>query len=431
VGFGDPYTTTQFASQNGWSDTSNYSSIRTPDLDGDGRSDVCGRGDARLYCALSTGTGWGDTISGPEISDAAGYEDLAATTTVRFGDVDADGDADVCARNTEGIRCWPWTGAGFGDAIDGPTLSDSSGWGAAQYHGTIRMGDVNGDDRMDICARAASGMLCWIADGTGFPSQVAGPAWSDDAGWNTVDKWSTIRLEDIDADGMADLCGRGPAGVECARSQGTSFAAVFAGPTLSDDSGWADHDNYSTIRLGDVDADADLDLCARANARVYCWLQDGDDFSVRVDGPELSDDAGWDDPRYYTTLRLADLDGDHDADLCARSSAGISCWLSDGAAFGEAIAGPTLSDASGWDARQYVSSIRFGGVVPIEALVNSGDSATEAEPTSPSATVKLGDVGCGCRVTNPATGLLAGVVGGVWMLFMRRGWSRRRESGAR
>ena len=33
--------------------------------------------------------------------------------------------------------------------------------------------------------------------------------------------------------------------------------------------------------------DGSADLCARANARVYCWLWTGDGFETRIDGPEL------------------------------------------------------------------------------------------------------------------------------------------------
>lgn len=443
TGFGDPYTTDKFANDNGWDDVSNYASIRLPDLDGDGKADICGRGDGHLYCALSTGSGWGETLEGPALSDADGYEDLGATATVRFGDVDADGDLDVCARGPDGMSCWPWTGAGFGDAIAGPTLSDGSGWGATKYNATIRMGDVDGDERADLCARAAAGMRCWLSDGASVTTQIEGPAWSDAAGWDTVDKWSTIRLVDLDGDGRADLCGRGADGVECARSNGAGFDPVFAGPSLTDASGWSDHDNYSTLRFADVDADGDLDACARANARVYCWLQAGDDFSTRIDGPELSDDAGWDDPRYYTTIRLGDLDGDHDADLCARGPDGVTCWLADALAFATEVAGPTWSDSSGWDGRQYLSTIRFGGVTRAAAPGDSGDSGDpgdsggtadsagttdSADGETPGAKVESADEGCGCATgaAAPWSGLIAGFALATRRSARRRGGTRCR-----
>ena len=43
-----------------------------------------------------------------------GYEDPARFSTVRMGDIDGDGLADVCLRETDGVRCWTSTGEGFG-----------------------------------------------------------------------------------------------------------------------------------------------------------------------------------------------------------------------------------------------------------------------------------------------------------------------------
>ncbi|MBM4320515.1 MAG: hypothetical protein FJ125_11280, partial [Deltaproteobacteria bacterium] len=166
-------------------------------------------------------------------------------------------------------------------------------------------------------------------------------------------------LHDLDGDGLADLCARTAEGFHCHLAQGDGFAPALAGPALADGSGWRDHDNYGTIRLGDVDGDGRSDLCARANAGVYCWLFDGQGFGRRIDGPELSDDSGWGDWRYNTSLRLGDIDGDGRADLCARAAAGIRCWPSTGAGFGGSLAGPAYNDANGWDRPPYLGTLRL------------------------------------------------------------------------
>ncbi|HPB97154.1 MAG TPA: VCBS repeat-containing protein, partial [Polyangiaceae bacterium] len=71
---------------------------RTTDIDGDGRADVCGRGGAGVWCHLSNGTSW--AVRGPVLglSDDSGWGDSFNWGTFRFGDIDGDGRADLCAR---------------------------------------------------------------------------------------------------------------------------------------------------------------------------------------------------------------------------------------------------------------------------------------------------------------------------------------------
>ena len=192
-----------------------------------------------------------------------------------------------------------------------------------------------------------------------FEAVDATPEWGDDAGWDDVSSWSTIRMVDIDGDGRADLCGRSLEGFACHLSTGTGFGDAIDGPELSDASGWGDHSNYATLRLADLDGDGDLDLLARADAGVRWWPWEGSAYGDSVEGPALSDEAGWDDHRYYSTLRTADIDGDGAADLCARGPEGLSCWL--GPELSTEIAGPAWSDASGWDGDRFYSTLRIGG----------------------------------------------------------------------
>lgn len=354
----------ELSNESGWDDPSNYGPLRMADLDGDGRADLCARANAGLVCWRSNGAGFGEAISGPAWSDAAGWNNIKYYSTIRFADINGDGGDDVCGRGPDGIECYVSTPTGFGPRITGPTLSDDSGWGGIDHYGTIRFGDVNGDGKADVCARAAAGMRCWLSDGAGFPSRIDGPVWSDAEGWDQVRFWSTIQLADIDGDGRADLCGRDSSGFGCHLSQGSSFGPRIAGPELSDASGWGDRTNYMTFRMGDVTGDGRADLCARANAGVRCWPSNGAGFGASFVGPELSDAAGWWQPKYFATMRLADVDGDGRADLCARSSERMLCWLSDGAGFATQVDGPQFADSVGWGGQQYWSTIRVAGPKP-------------------------------------------------------------------
>ncbi len=359
-----------------WSKPGHYATLRAGDLDGDGKADLCLRATSGITCFRSTGTALAPALAGPPLSDAAGYGALSRFSTIRLADVNGDGKADLCVRAAADFRCYPSTGSGFGAALVGPALPAADGWEEVEQYGTIRMGDVNGDGKDDLCARAASGMKCWLSDGSSFPKAIAGPAWTNAAGFGEVSSWSTIRLVDVNGDHRADLCARTATDFRCHLSKGSSFAAASVGPALSDAAGWWRYDNYSTIRLADLDDDGDLDLCARSDKGIVCWPWTGQGFGASLGGPGLADTNGWADPPNFRTLRLADVTGDGKADLCARAGAGVQCWPSTGAAFGAALAGPAWSDAAGWAEPERYGSIRLAGrrCVPRPELCDGKDN---------------------------------------------------------
>lgn len=219
--------------------------------------------------------------------------------------------------------------------------------------------DINGDGQADACARAIRGVICQVSKGDGFLDEIPGPTWSDAAGWKNPEYQETIQFGDVDGDGKADICGRSPDGIVCNLSDGNGFPTEVKGPAWSDAMGWKKAANYTTIQLADVNGDGKLDVCGRTNDGLACNLSDGKGFPTAVKGPEWSDAKGWSKAEYYATIQFADIDGDGRADACARGAAGISCFLSDGKGFPTEVKGPAWSDAKGWSKVQYGSSIRF------------------------------------------------------------------------
>ena len=358
-GFSEMIEGPAMADDSGWKDPTNHSTIRMADITGDGRADICARRNAGIRCYLSDGDGFEETIDGPELSNAEGFDDIRYFSTLRMADVTGDGRADLCVRTADDFRCYPSQGDGFGDPIIGPPLADDSGWGVPWHYGTIRMGDVTGDGRADVCARRNAGFACWPSQGDGFGDRIDGPQWSNADGWDQVQYWSTIELVDLDGDGRADVCARGPGGIVCHESTGDGFGDEFQGPELSDSAGWNDYSNYSTIRFADIDGDGQMDLCARSKEGIRCWLWDGSQFGEPIEAG-MADDTGWHRERFFRTLRFADVTGDGRDDLCARASAGVVCWPSEGDGFADELElGPAWSDDDGWDDPDYYSTLRL------------------------------------------------------------------------
>jgi hypothetical protein len=312
------------------------SSLRLGDINGDHRADVCGRSSDGIFCALSTGASF-SAPSAPilwsaanDYTDALGWGAPNHANTIQLGDIDRDGKDDICARGVLGIYCSRSFGKGFGSAdLWSNVFSDSNHWGLAPYANTIRLGDVDGDGYADVCGRGMKGIWCALSEwklgnvaSFGVPT-LWNDAYSDANGWANPIYTDTIQLGDVNGDGRRDVCGRGSAGIWCALSSFTKFDS----PTLwsnafSDFLGWNQIEFANTIRLGDVDGDHVADVCGRGPAGLVCRLSDKKSFAATYG--DANDRAGL---PYANGIQLADIDGDGLGDLCGRGNTAVLCAL--------------------------------------------------------------------------------------------------------
>ena len=356
----DPGVVLPLSDAAGWTNPIYASTIRMGDIDGDGKADLCARAADRVYCWKLGAEEW-EQIDGPALSDDSGWDKPEHYSTIRLADINGDGMHDLCARAGTGMRCWLSEGNGFSsEAIVGPEWSNDAGFNQAKYYGTLRTGDINGDGLDDLCIRAADGIQCALSHGAGFDPIFHGPDWLDSNGWGVLTYWSSIRMADVNGDGMSDICARAGAGLRCHLSQGTGFGEPIVVAELSDELGWNDVSNNSTLRTGDINGDGAQDLCIRSNSQVLCYVWNGASFD-RVDGPEWTDANGWNAAQHFDTLRMGDFNGDGRADVCGRAASGWLCAAADGTDFFTVPVLPEFTNAGGWSAKKYYSTLRFGG----------------------------------------------------------------------
>jgi hypothetical protein len=285
---------------------------------------------------------WAPLPSQPsEYTDGAGWNDASTGGTLIFRAVGSTGALTVCGRGYYGMRC----GLGANAAWWTTDFSTPAQWAAApSRYGSIRLGDVDGDGLVDVCGRSATGVVCGRGGGQSFAAATPmTEQFSDRAGWSAAMYGTTLQMGDLDGDGREDVCGRGIAGLLCARSSGNRLVddhTWSTGPTPGVDSlarDFADTDpsaawgvspaKYRSIRLVDVNRDGLADVCGRGADGIYCALSTGTAFTAKRNVmPFLFDDAGgWNAEYYGATLMFGRLDGDARVDLCARGLAGVWC----------------------------------------------------------------------------------------------------------
>jgi LmbE family N-acetylglucosaminyl deacetylase len=237
---------------------------------------------------------------------------------VRLGDIDGDHRADLCAIDG-GLLC----SHGLGDGrFDTATRIDQPAQPLAIEPRSLVLGDVDGDGHTDACGRDASGILCAT-----FAQSFAAERWTPAFAAATELPTTSASLTAIatEAGHTAAICGVDGSGVQCAKpgmAAQTVSLSTWPEPT-------------AVVWLADLDGDGAADWCAATDTGPACAVFAQSDLTT--DGaPWGFAHAGVVDvmPANTATVAFGDIDGDGRADYCVPHEDRIVCARSNGRAFG-------------------------------------------------------------------------------------------------
>jgi len=244
------------------------------DVNGDHRQDVIGFGNDGLRIGISTGTGFSTYLALGEFGYNQGWRVLKHVRAA--GDINGDGREDIVGFGDAGVYRALSTGTGFGAMTHVVAeFGYDQGWRVDKH---IRLlADVNGDGKKDIVGFGDAGVYLALSTGTGFGAMTHVVAeFGYDQGWRTDKHLRTTA--DVNGDGRQDIVGFGDAGVYVALSTGTGFGAMtYAVAEFGYDQGWR-LEKHPRL-MADINNDGRQDIVGFGDDDVYIGRATGSGFT--------------------------------------------------------------------------------------------------------------------------------------------------------
>jgi streptogramin lyase len=320
------------SSAGGWSSDDTYPR-ELADVNGDGRADIIGFSSAGVYESLAAA---GGQFAAPTFELAAFGVDAGGwssdnTYPRELADVSGDTRADIIAFSSAGVYESLATAGGH---FAMPTFelaafgTNAGGWSSDDTY-PRELADVNGDGMADIVGFSSVGVYESLATAGGHfaaPTFELAAFGTNAGGWSSDNTYPRA-LADVNGDGMADIVGFGQSGVYVSLATGGGH---FAAPAFElaafgvNAGGWTSDDLYPRT-LADVNADGMADIVGFGADGVYVALATGGGqfASPTFQLSALSPNAGgWSSNNTYPR-ELADVNGDHVADILGFASNGV------------------------------------------------------------------------------------------------------------
>jgi len=200
--------------------------------------------------------------------------------------------------------------------IGGQSISFGAGndvGASTDYVWSVAVGDLDNDGDLDIVSGSNSTedyeVIAWQNDGTPFSG-----TWTQHDVGASADHVSSVAVGDLDNDGDLDIVSGSSSGedyeVIAWQNDGTPFSGTWTQNNVG-----ASADSVRSVALGDLDNDGDLDIVGSGrDDKVIAWENDGTPFS----GLWTQHDVGA-STDHVESVAVGDLDNDGDLDVVSGS----------------------------------------------------------------------------------------------------------------
>ncbi|PWK86519.1 VCBS repeat protein [Lentzea atacamensis] len=259
------------------------------------------RGKADLMRANADGslTAWqnngvlaGGSWAAPATAGNAGTVEHAR---LKYGDLNADGKADLVRVNADGSMTAWQNNAALGGSWAAPVTAGNAGGGDSTR---VRLADLNGDNKADLIVINGDGSLTAWQNNNALGGSWAAPVMAGNVG--TTDQ-SQVRFGDLNGDGKADLIRVAPDGGMTGWLNNNALGGSWSAPAVLGNAGAG---GTAGVRLADLNADGKADLIrVGTDGGLTAWLNNNA-YAGSWAAPAAIGNAGTTDP---TRAEFADL----------------------------------------------------------------------------------------------------------------------------
>ncbi|MEX5270682.1 FG-GAP repeat domain-containing protein [Kocuria sabuli] len=299
-----------------------------------------------------------------------------------LADVNGDGRADVVGFGNAGVQ----VALGRADGTFGPPMMSVRDFGAAQGWSNARhirtLADVDGDRRDDIVGFGNAGVYVSYSQGDG--SFTAPVLKVRDFGWNQG--WRVDRhprqLADLNGNLTADIVGFGHSGVHISHGQSNR---TFTGTgkridSFGHDRGW--RTDMHPRMLADMDGNGTADVVGFGHAGTYVsyFSRPGDTFTPpELEIRDFGYAQGWrvgEHPRMLADVNIHAVEPIASADIVGYGYAGVhtAYSLNHGEYTGVELEPRNFGQAQGWDGDRHLRTHADINVDGIQDLVGFGNT---------------------------------------------------------
>jgi hypothetical protein len=241
--------------------------MRVADLDGDGRPDIIAANYADSTISILRNIGVAGSLTTNSFAPAVNLPAGTGAYDVAFGDLDGDGKPDIAVVNQDGLSVSVYRNLAVLGVINTNSFAPRVDLAAPGGSDTIRLGDVDGDGKMDLVIGSWQSQTISVYRNISDPGALGTNSFAPRIDFATAGRTHTVALGDLNGDAKPDIALVTELNSAMSVFQNLSTPGSFTNTSLASRVDFATGYNAWGISVGDLDGDGRPDI-------VFCNTYD-------------------------------------------------------------------------------------------------------------------------------------------------------------